>query len=48
MLNLEFKERERQLRKMRNLVPDVPVLAKKIKELKDHFDKEKQIVSTLS
>ena len=48
MINLELKERQRQLEVVRKQIPEVPKLAKSVIELKDQLDKEKEKVDMLS
>lgn len=48
MLNLEFKERQRQLEVIRKKVPEVPELAKNVASLKSDLQKAKERVYELS
>jgi chromosome segregation ATPase len=48
MLNLEFKERQRQLEVIRKKVPEVPELAKSVASLKSDLQKAKERVYELS
>lgn len=44
MINLELKERQRQLKVVHKLVPEVPIMAAKVKELHEQREKLKQAV----
>jgi hypothetical protein len=48
MLNLELKEKQRQLEVIRKQIPEVPLLAQQVIELKDELDSEKSKVENLS
>ena len=48
MVNLELKERQRQLEVVRKQIPDVPELAGTVHTLKSSLDREKAKVETLS
>lgn len=48
MLNLELKERQRQLEVMRKQIPEVPKLAVEVIELKNKLDEEKDKVKSAS
>lgn len=48
MINLELKERQRQLEVVRKQIPEVPLLAETLIDLKKKLDLEKEIVQTLS
>ena len=48
MINLEFKERQRQLVVIRKQIPEVPQLAEQVIELKKKLDNEKEKVDDLS
>ena len=48
MINLEHKERQRQLEVVRKQVPEVPTLASSVHSLKSNLDKEKAKVEMLS
>jgi len=48
MINLEFKERQRQLEVVRKQVPDVPELASQVHVLKSGLDRERAKVEMLS
>ena len=48
MLNLELKERQRQIQVMRKKIPEVPDFAFQIKNLKAEVDEEKEMVQDLS
>ena len=48
MINLELKERQRQLEVVKAQVPEVPKLAANVHTLKAQLDKEKAKVDTLS
>lgn len=44
MINLELKERQRQLEVVRKQIPDVPQLAESVIDLKKKLDKEREKV----
>jgi chromosome segregation ATPase len=48
MVNLELKERQRQLEVIRKQIPEVPMLAEQVLELKKQLDNEKAKVEELS
>lgn len=48
MINLELKERQRQLEVIRRQIPEVPTLAQEVIELKNKLDDEKKKVENLS
>eukprot|EP00347_Sterkiella_histriomuscorum_P000313 403376359 len=48
MINLELKERQRQLEVVRKQIPDVPQLAESVIDLKKKLDKEREKVEQLS
>jgi hypothetical protein len=48
MINLEFKERQRQLEVVRKSIPEVPDLAAQVHTLKSGLDKERSKVEELS
>jgi len=48
MINLEFKERQRQLNVVHKLVPEVPKLAQNVIELKKARDNERSLVNERS
>lgn len=48
MINLELKERQRQLEVVRKQMPDVPELAEQVIDFKKKLDREKEKVEQLS
>lgn len=48
MINLEFKERQRQLEVVRKQIPDVPDLAGNVHTLKSQLDRERAKVDSFS
>jgi len=48
MLNLELKERQRQLEVVRKQIPEVPELAEQVIDLKNKLDEEKEKVRSYS
>lgn len=48
MINLELKERQRQLEVVRKQIPEVPQLATQVIDLKNKLDSEKEKVELLS
>lgn len=44
MINLELKERQRQLEVVRKQMPDVPELAEQVIDFKKKLDREKEKV----
>lgn len=48
MINLELKERQRQLEVVRKQIPEVPDLAESVIDLKKKLDKEREKVESLS
>ena len=48
MINLELKERQRQLEVVRKQIPLVPIFAEEVIDLKKKLDKEKEKVENLS
>ena len=48
MINLEFKERQRQIDVVRKQIPEVPILAKSVIELKTKLDQQRETVDNLS
>jgi len=48
MINLELKERQRQLEVVRKQIPEVPLLATQVIEMKKKLDNEKEKVELLS
>lgn len=48
MIQLEMKERTRQLEVVRKQIPEVPILAEKVIDLKTRLGKEKELVEALS
>lgn len=48
MINLELKERQRQLGVIKKQIPEIPDLAEQVISLKKELDNEKQKVDTLS
>jgi len=48
MIQLELRERRRQLEVVRKQIPEVPVLAENVIDLKKKLDKEKETVNMLS
>lgn len=44
MINLELKERQRQLEVVRKQIPLVPILAESVIDLKKKLDKEREKV----
>lgn len=48
MINLELKERQRQLQVLRQKIPEVPQLANQVIDLKQKLETEKETVKNLS
>lgn len=48
MIQLELGERRRQLEVVRKQIPEVPVLAEQVIDLKKKLDREKETVAMLS
>ena len=48
MINLELKEKQRKLNVVLKLVPEVPILAAKVIELKEARDRERTVVNERS
>ena len=48
MINLELKERQRQLQVLRQKIPEVPQLANQVIDLKHKLDTEKETVREFS
>jgi len=48
MINLELKERQRQLEVVKKQIPEVPSLAQSVIEMKSKLDGEKEKVELLS